>query len=90
MNRKISEGETVALVDLKRQPSCTDLQNHPPFKKKKGFIENHFHLYSGHESILHTLLFSVIYGYKLSKKRDELQHNLFPSLLMKRRERRGN
>ena len=39
MNRKITEGETVALVDLKRQPSCTDLQNHPPFKKKKASLK---------------------------------------------------
>lgn len=82
-NRKITEGETVAQVDFKRPPGCTDLQYHLPLKKN-GFIEdNHFHLYSRYENILHTLFFSVIYGYKLFKKRDDLQHNLFPSLLMR-------
>lgn len=78
---KITEEETVAQVDFnKRPPGYTNLQYHLPLKKN-GFIEdNHFHVYSRYENILHTLFFSVIYGYKLFKKRDELQHNLFPSL----------
>ena len=80
-NRGGDHGTSRFKKDSSAVPTCSIIY---PLKKKKSFIENnHFDLYNMHESILHTLLFSVIYGYKLSKKRDELQHNLLPSLLIR-------